>query len=75
MFVSLREHDFNNDSHLDGLEILAAIKHSELAHELSVETANLTDEALKKATEKELGVYTGIFPKVRDSHHDYSKFI
>ena len=22
----LREHDFNNDSHLDGLEILAAIK-------------------------------------------------
>ena len=51
---SNREHDFNKDSRLDGLEILAAIEHSDMAHELSIVTANLTGDALKEATRKEL---------------------
>lgn len=56
--LGLREHDFNNDSRLDGLEILAAIKHSELGHEMESVSANLTGDALKKAQAAELKDYT-----------------
>lgn len=55
-----REHDFNNDTKLDGLEILAAIKHSDMAHEASSKTANLTGEALKIANAEELREYSGL---------------
>merc|ERR1712150_338984 len=63
-FYYFLEHDFNNDSRLDGLEILAAIKHSELAHEFAASTANLTDESLKKINEKELKVYTELIDDI-----------
>ena len=56
-----REHDFNNDTKLDGLEILAAIKHSDMAHDANVKTVNLTDEALRVANEEELKEYTGLY--------------
>ena len=58
-FYYFFEHDFNNDSRLDGLEILAAIKHSELGHEMETITANLTGHALKEAHSNELRDYTG----------------
>lgn len=43
----------------DGLEILSAIKHSDLANDLKIETKNLSEEELKKAREKEINYYTG----------------
>lgn len=54
-----REHDFNNDSRLDGLEILAAIKHSDLATDLNLETKNLSGADLKEAYHKEINYYAG----------------
>lgn len=58
--VKSREHDFNNDSRLDGLEILAAIKHSDLANDLKIDTRNLKGEELKNAYEKEINHYAGL---------------
>jgi chloramphenicol 3-O-phosphotransferase len=54
-----REHDFNNDSRLDGLEILSAIKHSDLAHDFQVDMSKMTQDEIEKATEKEINHYTG----------------
>ena len=60
MLISKREHDFNNDTKLDGLEILSAIKHSDLAHDLKVDTTNMTPEQAKKAYDNEINNYVGI---------------
>jgi hypothetical protein len=49
---------------LDGLEILSAIKHSDLASDLKVDTKNLYGEELRKAHEKELKYYTKIIDDI-----------
>jgi len=41
------------------LEILAAIKHSDLANDLKIDTKNLKGEDLKNAYEKEINHYAG----------------
>ena len=57
-FFYFMEHDYNNDSRLDGLEILAAIKHSALSDELDTNlTSFMTD---KERNENELKIYTGM---------------
>lgn len=61
MAFKKREHDFNNDTKLDGLEIFSAIKHSDLANDLKVDTINLTPELTRKAHEKEINSYAGNF--------------
>ncbi len=57
-FYYFMEHDFNNDSRLDGLEILSAIKHSELSDEIDLNlTSYMTD---KERRDQELKIYSGI---------------
>jgi hypothetical protein len=57
-FFYFMEHDYNNDSKLDGLELLAAIKHSALSDELD---SNLTSFMTnKERNENEIKIYTGI---------------
>lgn len=45
---------------MDGLEILAAIKHSDMASELKIDTKNLSGIELKEAYDKEIAYYTGL---------------
>jgi hypothetical protein len=45
---------------LDGLEILAAIKHSDLASDFKIDTRNLKGEELANAYEKEINQYAGL---------------
>ena len=59
-FYYFLEHDFNNDSRLDGLEIFSAIRHSDFATELNVDTKNLTGQKLIDAHHKEINTYAGI---------------
>lgn len=54
-----REHDSNNDTKLDGLEMLNAIRHSDIASEIRVDTKNMTDVEAKEANEIELAYYAG----------------
>jgi hypothetical protein len=59
---------------LDGLEILSAMKHSNLATELEIDTKNLNPEELKKAYDKEMAYYTGklpIFNKFKQNYLPY----
>lgn len=58
-FFTNREHDFNNDTKLDGLEIFSAIKHSDLASDLKVDTTNMDPIQARKAHEKEINYYAG----------------
>lgn len=60
-----REHDFNNDSRLDGLEIFAAIKHSDFANELNEEAKNLTGQHLIDAHNKEIETYAGLISLIK----------
>ena len=58
-FYYFLEHDFNNDSRLDGLEIFAAIKHSDLATELQINETNITGKKLIDLHHKEIDSYAG----------------
>jgi len=67
------EHDFNKDLKLDGIEILAAIKHSDLASELLVNSTNMNATEMKMAFDTELSYYTDIIDEVLaedDADHD-----
>lgn len=58
-FYYFLEHDFNNDSRLDGLEIFTAIKHSDLASELQTDNKNITGPKLIDLYHKEIDSYAG----------------
>ncbi len=57
-FYYFMEHDYNNDTRLDGLEILAAVKHSSLGDEIN-SNITIANGTRKENTEKELNIYTG----------------
>ncbi|CAF0898325.1 unnamed protein product [Brachionus calyciflorus] len=63
-FFYFMEHDFNNDSRLDGLEILSAIKHSDLAKDLQIDTSKIEKSKQREAFNMEVNYYTDIIDEI-----------
>ncbi|RNA17205.1 multiple coagulation factor deficiency 2 -like protein [Brachionus plicatilis] len=63
-FFYFMEHDFNNDSRLDGLEILSAIKHSDFAKDLKIDSQSMNRDKMREAFDMEIKYYTDIIDEI-----------